>query len=84
MIVESIAGAFFKLKTPKFGGIDYGQFLPLEISDRLIPMPPFLGRLNEADYKIALAAVDKHIIFSLIFVFLTWILSFYIFKKRDL
>jgi ABC-type transport system involved in multi-copper enzyme maturation permease subunit len=84
MIVENIAGAFFKIKTSKFGGIDYGQFLPLEISDRLIPIPVFIGRLNEADYKVALAAVDKHIIYSLVFLLLTWILSFYIFKKRDL
>jgi ABC-type transport system involved in multi-copper enzyme maturation permease subunit len=84
MIVENIAGAFFKIKTSKFSGIDYGQFLPLEISDRLIPIPAFIGRLNEADYKVALAAVDKHIIYSLVFLLLTWILSFYIFKKRDL
>lgn len=83
MIVENIAGAFFKIKTLKFG-FDYGQFLPLEISDRLIPIPAFIGRLNEADYKVALAAVDKHIIYSLVFLLLTWILSFYIFKKRDL
>ena len=39
MIVESMAGAFFKFKIQKFGGVDYGQFLPLEISDRLIPVP---------------------------------------------
>jgi ABC-type transport system involved in multi-copper enzyme maturation permease subunit len=83
MIVENIAGAFFKIKTQKFG-FDYGQFLPLEISDRLIPIPAFIGRLNEADYKVELAAVDKHIIYSLVFLLLTWLLSFYIFKKRDL
>jgi ABC-type transport system involved in multi-copper enzyme maturation permease subunit len=84
MIVESMAGAFFKLKIQKFGGVDYGQFLPLEISDRLIPVPAFIGRLNETDYKLALAAIDKHIAYSIVFVFLTWLLSFYIFKKRDL
>lgn len=83
MIVENIAAAVFKLKAQKFG-FDYGQFLPLEISDRLIPIPAFIGRLNEADYKVALAAVDKHIIYSLVFLLLTWVLSFYIFKKRDL
>lgn len=84
MIVESIAGAFFKLKIQKFGGVDYGQFLPFEISDRLIPVPPFLGRLNETDYKLALAAVDKHVAYSIVFLIITWLLSFYIFKKRDL
>ncbi|MFM7222469.1 MAG: ABC transporter permease [Bacteroidota bacterium] len=84
MIVENIAVAFFKLKTAKFDGVDYGQFLPFEISDRLIPIPPFIGRFNEADYKIALSAVDKHIIYSLVFLVFTWVLSFYIFKKRDL
>lgn len=83
MIVENIAAAFFKFKTQKFG-FDYGQFLPLEISDRLIPIPAFIGRLNEDDYKLALAAVDKHIVYSLVFLLLTWVLSFYIFKKRDL
>jgi ABC-type transport system involved in multi-copper enzyme maturation permease subunit len=84
MIVESMAGAFFKFKIQKFGGVDYGQFLPLEISDRLIPVPAFIGRLNETDYKLSLAAVDKHIAYSIVFVVLTWLLSFYIFKKRDL
>lgn len=84
LIFENIAVAFFKLKTKQFGGVDYGQFLPLEISDRLIPLPAFIGRFNDADYKIALESIDRHVIYSLVFILLTWFFSFYIFKKRDL
>jgi ABC-type transport system involved in multi-copper enzyme maturation permease subunit len=84
LIFENIAVAFLKLKTKQFGGVDYGQFLPLEISDRLIPVPAFIGRFNDADYKIALESIDRHVIYSLVFILLTWFFSFYIFKKRDL
>jgi ABC-type transport system involved in multi-copper enzyme maturation permease subunit len=84
LIFENIAVAFLKLKTKQLGGVDYGQFLPLEISDRLIPVPAFIGRFNEADYKIALESIDRHVIYSLVFILLTWFFSFYIFKKRDL
>ena len=84
LIFENIAVAFLKLKTKQFGGVDYGQFLPLEISDRLIPVPAFIGRFNDADYKIALESIDRHVIYSLAFILLTWFFSFYIFKKRDL
>ena len=84
LIFENIAVAFLKLKTKQFGGVDYGQFLPLEISDRLIPVPAFIGRFNDTDYKIALESIDRHVIYSLVFILLTWFFSFYIFKKRDL
>jgi ABC-type transport system involved in multi-copper enzyme maturation permease subunit len=84
LIFENIAVAFLKLKTKQLGGVDYGQFLPLEISDRLIPVPAFIGRFNDADYKIALESIDRHVIYSLVFLLLTWFFSFYIFKKRDL
>lgn len=82
-IVENILVALFKLKT-KLLGYDYGHFLPLEISDRLIPVPPSIGKFNEADYRLAMDAITPHVFYSLLFTILIWFISFRVFKKRDL
>ena len=82
-ILENILSGIFKLKSKKWG-IDYGHYLPFEISDRLIPLPPFIGKFNEADNKLALAAIDNHVVYTLALTVCVWLLSFYIFKKRDL
>lgn len=82
-IVENIFVALFKLKV-KFFGYDYGHFLPLEISDRLIPVPPSIGKFNEADYRLAMDAITPHVIYSMLFTFFIWLVAFQVFKKRDL
>jgi ABC-type transport system involved in multi-copper enzyme maturation permease subunit len=82
-ILENILSGIFKLKSKKWG-IDYGHYLPFEISDRLIPLPPFIGKFNEADNKLAIAAIDSHVVYTLALTAFVWLLSFYIFKKRDL
>lgn len=82
-IIENIFVALFKLKI-KFFGYDYGHFLPLEISDRLIPVPPSIGKFNEADYRFAMDAITPHIMYSLLFTVFIWLVSFSVFKKRDL
>jgi ABC-type transport system involved in multi-copper enzyme maturation permease subunit len=82
-IVENIMVAFFKLKAVKFGQ-DFGRLLPMEISDRMIPVPAFLGKFDEAGYKAANAAVNTHVLYTIILTFLIWFLSFTLFKKRDL
>ena len=82
-ILENILSGIFKLKSKKWG-IDYGHYLPFEISDRLIPLPPFIGKFNEADNKMAIAAIDSHVVYTLVLTAFVWLLSFYIFKKRDL
>jgi ABC-type transport system involved in multi-copper enzyme maturation permease subunit len=82
-ILENILSGIFKLKSKKWG-IDYGHYLPFEISDRLIPLPPFIGKFNEADNKLAIAAIDSHVVYTLVLTAFVWLLSFYIFKKRDL
>ncbi len=82
-ILENILSGFFRMKSKKWG-MDYGHYLPFEISDRLIPLPPFIGRFNEADNKLAIAAIDKHVLYTLVLTAFVWLLSFYIFKKRDL
>ncbi|MEN9950539.1 MAG: hypothetical protein RLY85_1291 [Bacteroidota bacterium] len=82
-IVENILVGIFKLKA-KTLGYDYGHFLPFEISDRLIPVPPAIGKFNEVDYKMAMASIEQHVYYSLILTILVWFMAFYIYKKRDL
>jgi ABC-2 type transport system permease protein len=80
IIVEPIAVGLLKYK---FKG-DWGRFLPLEISQRLLPKPAFLGRFDEAAYQLTLNAVKYHVLYTLILIFLTWAFSFWVFKRRDL
>jgi hypothetical protein len=82
-IIENILVGIFKLKAKKLG-YDYGHFLPFEISDRLIPVPPAIGKFNEADYKMAMDAIEQHVYYSLIITILIWVMAFLIYKKRDI
>jgi len=82
-ILESILSGFFRLKSKKWG-VDYGHYLPFEISDRLIPLPPSIGKFNAADNQLAIAAINNHVVYTLMLTAFVWLLSFYIFKKRDL
>jgi ABC-2 type transport system permease protein len=63
---------------------DLGRFLPIELSDRLIPLPTFLGKFDKESYDRSLAAINTHIIYTIIFTFLVWLLCFWINKRRDL
>ncbi len=82
-ILENILSGFFRLKSKKWG-IDYGHYLPFEISDRLIPLPPSIGKFNAADNQLAIAAIKNHVVYTIVLTAFVWLLSFYIFKKRDL
>jgi len=82
-ILENILGGLFKLKAKKWGA-DFGHYLLFEISDRMIPLPPFIGKFNEAENKLAIAAINDHVLYTLILTAAVWAISFYIFKKRDL
>ncbi len=82
-ILENILSGFFRLKSKKWG-VDYGHYLPFEISDRLIPLPPSIGKFNAADNQLAIAAINNHVVYAVLLTAFVWLISFYIFKKRDL
>ena len=63
---------------------DIGRFLPLEISDRMIPVPAFLGKIDPKAYEQALASVNYHIIYTFVLIGLTWWLCYWLNSKRDL
>lgn len=80
VIVEPIASKFlqYKVKTNLY------HYLPLEISNALLPKPSFLGKIDETAYKATLAAVNHHIWYTILLVLVTWFICFWVNKKRDL
>ncbi len=63
---------------------DIGRFLPIEISDRLIPVPAFLGKFDKESYDKALAAVNPHILYTIILTAIIWLICFRVNSRRDL
>jgi hypothetical protein len=63
---------------------DTGRFLPFEVSNRLIPVPAFLGHFDEKGYQKSLDMISQHIVFTFILLLLTWGFCFWLNKKRDL
>jgi ABC-2 type transport system permease protein len=63
---------------------DLGRFLPLEISDRLIPVPAFIGRLDEKGYAEKIASINTHVVYTIILTALVWAVIYLVNKKRDL
>jgi ABC-2 type transport system permease protein len=79
IILENIFVGIGKWK--EFTGV---RFLPLEVSDRLIPPPAFMNRIDEKGYKLAMASINEHIIYTILLTAIIWALCFWINKKRDL
>ena len=80
IIVEPIASKLIEFKLNS----QLNEYLPLEISHRLLPKPAFLGKIDEKGYALALQAVNYHIWYTLLLIGLTWVLCFWIYNKRDL
>lgn len=68
----------------KFKMNDIGRFLPLEISDRMIPMPAFIGKFNPESYQKSLTEIQPHILYTFVVLLIIWGLCFWINQKRDL
>jgi len=61
----------------------FGEYLPLETSDRLIPFPRWFVE-DEKEWNRLVAESDSHILYTILLLGLTWGLCFWINKKRDL
>lgn len=81
---------YFIILEPIFVGLlkeygnDMGRFLPLEISDRMIPVPAFVGRLNEEAYNKSLSMVSQYLIMTVILTAIIWLICYRINNRRDL
>ncbi|GAB4091306.1 ABC transporter permease subunit [Flaviaesturariibacter terrae] len=73
----------FIVAISKKRGYKWGEYMPLEISDRLIPFPRWFTR-DETEWKTAVAQSNAHIGYTLLLIAVCWLLCFWINKKRDL
>ncbi len=62
---------------------DAGEYLPLEISDRLIPFPRWFTK-EESEWKALIEQSNIHIVYTILLLIATWGICFWINKKRDL
>jgi len=60
-----------------------GEYLPLEISDRLIPFPRWFVQ-KESDWNALMVQSNVHILYTFILLAVTWAACFWINQKRDL
>jgi ABC-2 type transport system permease protein len=79
VIVENIASGFM-IKYAK----DAGRFLPTESSDRLTPIPAFLGKLDPQEYEKTLSLLNQQALLAAAYVIIFWALVLWIYRKRDL
>jgi ABC-type transport system involved in multi-copper enzyme maturation permease subunit len=79
MILEPILVQVFRIYAN-----DAGRFLPLEISDRLVPVPAFLGKIDIEKYNKSVAAIPQHVVLTVILTALIWFICYRINNKRDL
>lgn len=66
------------------GGLEVGAFLPFELSDRLIPPPAFVARVDPERYEAAMSGIGVHAIYTLVFTLLVWALCYRVNRVRNL
>lgn len=64
--------------------IDFGRFLPLEMSDRLTPVPAFLGKVEEKWYNDILNGIPQQLGLTILLTVIAWVFCFWLHKRRDL
>jgi ABC-type transport system involved in multi-copper enzyme maturation permease subunit len=82
LIIENIIRGYMSIKH-----VGIREFLPFEISNRLIPLFNIFGRINpdaDAAYQKSLTEINAHIIYTIIFTAAIWWLCYWMNKKRDL
>jgi ABC-type transport system involved in multi-copper enzyme maturation permease subunit len=80
VIVETIAVNVLKYKYKS----EAGEFFPMEISDRLLTKPLFLGKIDEVAYQQSIDAVKYHVVYTICLILLTWLFCFWLNSRRDL
>jgi ABC-2 type transport system permease protein len=80
---------FFVLENAIWGISEYYKadlykYMPLEISDRMIPPPGFMRRLDIEGYNRSMAQIPQFVILTVILTTAIWLLCYRINNKRDL
>lgn len=80
LILENILVGFFYVKVN-----DIGRYLPIEISDRMIPAPAFLGKIKSPEmYQESLDRIPLHVGMTVVLTTIIWLICFRVNSKRDL
>ena len=79
LILENVAVGWLSYKN-----IGLYKYLPLEISDRMIPPPAFFRNLNPEKYKQQLAEMNYHVLYTIILTAVIWLICFRVNSRRDL
>jgi ABC-2 type transport system permease protein len=79
LILENVMvglGSYYKIYAYKY--------LPLEMSDRMIPPPAFWGRFDKDGYLKGMSEINYFVAYTAIFTVVLWLLCFWINRRRDL
>lgn len=79
IILENLIVGLFKWKKSEIG-----DYLPLEISDKLLPPPGFFRMLDPESYQKSLDAIQLHVILTLVVTSIIWLICYRINSRRDL
>lgn len=79
IILENLIVGLFKWKQSEIA-----HYMPLEISDRLIPPPGFFRLVDPESYQKSLDAIQLHIILTIILTAIIWLICYRINSRRDL
>ncbi len=79
IIFEPIIVGLLRLKAN-----DIGRYMPLEISDRIIPVPAFIGKIDKESYDRSLAAIQQHVLLTVVLTAIIWLICYWINSRRDL
>jgi len=60
------------------------KFMPLEITDRMIPVPAFIGRIDPVKYKTSMEEIPLFVVLTLILTAIIWLLCYRINNRKDL
>lgn len=64
--------------------LSVGNFLPFEISDKMIPPPAFMAKAGPEMYKAAMDASSGHFYYTAIFIIMLWVVCFKLNAKSDI
>lgn len=80
-MVENILVNLVKYKTI-FPNLSH--YFPLEISDKLIPMPIFMSKFNAAKYNQDIADIPYFALYSCLLTALVWFVCYKLYERKDL
>ena len=68
----------------KYYKAEWGKFMPLEMTDRMIPVPSFIGRLDPAGHKTAMSEIPLFTILTIVLTILVWLICYRVNNRKDL